>query len=87
MVFYLNYSQLKNDIMPFFLSDFFLIINLSSTARSGGNKNRIISVAQKVPSEIDLQILLAIAVVRLPTIAVTIIRIEAEVNIAPIDFS
>ena len=42
-------------------------------------------VAQKVPSEIDLQILPAIAEAKLPTIAVTITRIEADVRIALID--
>jgi hypothetical protein len=72
-------------LLLFGASAFFLMINLSRTASSGGKRTKMITVAQKVPSEIDLQILPAIAEAKLPTIAVTITRIEAEVKIAPID--
>lgn len=54
-------------------------------ARRAGSKNRIIIVAQKVPREMDWQILPAMAEVKLPTIAVTKMRIEAEVRMALID--
>ena len=45
----------------------------------------MIKVAQNVPKEIAWQTAAAIAVAKLPTIAVTIIRIDAEVKIALIE--
>ena len=72
--------------MPFsasaILSPGFLITNLSKVANRAGSKIKIIKVAQKVPSEIAWQTAAAIAVAKLPTIAVTIIRIDAEVRMA-----
>ena len=60
----------------------FLTINLSKVANRAGSKIKIIKVAQKVPNEIAWQTAAAIAVAKLPTIAVTIIRIDAEVRMA-----
>ena len=68
-----------------FLDSFFLMIKPSRIARRAGRRTRMIVVAQNVPREIDWQILPATADVKLPTIAVTMIRINAEVRIAPID--
>ena len=61
-------------------------MNLSNVASSAGNNNRIIRHDTKVPPEIDWHILAAIAVAKLPTIAVTKIKILAEVKIEWIDF-
>ena len=61
------------------------MINLSKVASSEGNKTKIIKVAQNVPKEIAWQTAAAIAVAKLPTIAVTIIRIDAEVKIALVE--
>ena len=61
------------------------MIHLSSVASKAGKRHKMITVAQKVPSEIDWQILPAMAEVKFPTIAVTMIRIDAEVRIAPMD--
>lgn len=60
-------------------------MNRSKVASRAGNKIKIIKVAQKVPSEIAWQTAAAIAVAILPTIAVTIVKIEAEVRIALIE--
>ena len=54
------------------------MIHLSSVASKAGKRHKMITVAQKVPSEIDWQILPAMAEVKFPTIAVTMIRIDAD---------
>ena len=62
-----------------------LTTNLSKVARRAGSRTRIIKVAQNVPKEIAWQTAAAIAVAKLPTIAVTIIKIEADVRMAFIE--
>ena len=57
------------------------IIALSNVARIGGNRKMIINAAANVPSEIVLQIFAAIADAKFPTIAVTIIKTDADVRI------
>ena len=82
--FFINYI-IKDSIYGLWLNFFCLTMKRSRIAKSGGKSTRIIIVAHNVPSEIDEQIVAAIAVAMRPTIAVTIIKIEADVRIAPID--
>ena len=59
----------------------FLIISLSQAAITAGNNISIRIAEHKVPTEIVLQIIAAIADAKFPTIKVTNISIEADVII------
>ena len=61
------------------------MMNLSRVARRAGRRTRMIMVAQSVPREIEEQMVAAIAEAKFPTMAVTMMRIEAEVRMAPMD--